>query len=412
MKKEKHRIISFSLSVFLAALTGFSSAETPQFVLDVINDAKKISNNGQAIAYTGGHRNYIFSPNNGYPGTEVTIKVAAKYQVVENGQPKNKHVNQVAIDWGDGHMSQGFPAFPITHKYGSRGSDGQINPQKNEVYQGKITIHTNDGNWYTENFIYRLWVDRQKSIMTGGRSLPHQIEEQVWCLNGERVGDTCITDFEFSRVIHQFEGCFDHGRFTIPVYDQFNQYGKRVFDTRGASIVSGRYSRGFQVAPNSGKNVIREQYPAYRVISTNNQSHDHMSGIYYFFNPLTPNDSEVSQPGMGEGEYRSQFFLDGATVRITQNKDDPSTRGSATINNYIYTQPSAANNWIATIQLNHHGGGGATPPCPYLHRANNNAWMNMLEITATYKGRIHVKQRPATSTSGAKLPSGWYQRGN
>jgi|GEM_PF-1848513 len=143
--------------------------------------AETMSEQGRGLAVTqdAGRAPFRLEPNNGYPGTEATLRIAQDYEVFEHGVHRTKTIAHVVIDWGDGSGTDRIGGGQtVSHVYGQRDPDGAISPGRDTDYIGRITINTVDGDSFTEYFRFVLWVDGDRG-RRGGRLLPHEQAEPV-----------------------------------------------------------------------------------------------------------------------------------------------------------------------------------------------------------------------------------------
>jgi len=328
----------------------------------------------------------------GYPGEKMSLAIPDKYEVYENGARLEKPISRVHIDWGDGTSSTSYAGLNQIHQYGERHEDGDITPEVNTRFTGRVTFHTNDGKNYTEGFDYEVWVDRRGSMGRGGRELSPEPLEPVWCMNGTIESDgRCNSSFEVQQIVFEYEGCFDHNRVRFPVLFA----PEATFDVRGtASISGGKYNQGWLVRANS--NQIQSLYSSdFRVYAHKGSSNDNnMSGIYYMFNPINPSMPEP-------GTQVDSITIDSAQIWLN------SFKGSykAALSYGVWQHPTSANNWLGVYRIEDKGVAGGTPPCPVGQRTNEHAWAK-LSIGATVKGTVHTVR---STNSASSMPAGHHE---
>lgn len=370
------------VALTLAALGGVASA-APPLVEAIQLQAHQHQAGGADTHLTlhAGRPAFQIRPTSGYPGQQVSLSIASHYEIFEKGVRKEKVIRRAVIDWGDGTSPTAVPGGQVArHTYGSRQSNGAVSPTKNRDFLGKVTLHLEGGDVVTEHFRYMLWVDKP-TLRTGGRVLPHEVLEQVWCSGGNREGQYCVETFDVSQVVHAYEGCFDHNYVEFPV----------------ANAPAATFTGAYRV--DGTVNEIAALYGGYyRARSNRGEMYkDNMSGVYYHFNPIQL-DEIVPESGL----VKSHMTIDSVTVSFGSVKRSYTNRP---FSGSVDRQPSASNGWIARLNLNDEGSGGGTPPCPYGMRDSGGAWIRM-EILARITGRIF--SQPVTSNN--KLPSGYFDQ--
>lgn len=134
----------------------------------------------QVAVFEGGRPAFRLVPNNGYVGFETTMVIEPAYIAFQDGFESREAIQQAVINWGDGTVSQAVGGEEVTHTYGYRHPRGQINPNRNQVFEGRVTFVTSTGRRYTEAFTYNMWSDRYGSLRRGaGRNMPGEILSPV-----------------------------------------------------------------------------------------------------------------------------------------------------------------------------------------------------------------------------------------
>ena len=383
--------------ILALALAVQASAESQPFAIEHIKKQVQGLEAGEQMATSdAGRPSFRLGTVEGYPGDKTSIKIADKYRIFEDGLRREKSIHKVQIDWGDGDSSTSFAGAVQNHQYGERidtESETSITPNRNTRYEGRITFLTTDGKRYTEKFHYEVWVDRRGSLARGGRRLPNEVIEPVWCVSGT-LSDSgvCNESFEIEQVVFEYEGCFDHNRVQFPVL----YAPETVFDVRGsANIVGGRYNDGW--AATAGTNEIAGAYGNGFRVYNHRGTNNNMSGIYYKFNPINPAPAE-SGTTVKDVTITSVHI---AEKSLSVSRHSGLSRG-------IYRQPSQGNGWRGVYRLEDPGVGGGTTPCPKGTTASTHAWAK-LSISATVKGRVSSVR--ATSAE-PNLPSGYHHNPN
>lgn len=382
--------------VLAATITSGATAAAP--LLDKVQRQVHQHQAGQRVnqlTIHGGRPAFQIRPSNGYPGTQVSLDIARHYEIYEQGVRREFVVRRAVIDWGDGSNPFAVPGGQTArHTYGTRQDNGAISPTKGRDYIGRVTLHLEGGDTVTEQFRYVLWTDQQ-TLRRGGRLLPDEEQDQVWCAGGSRDGAYCVEHFDITRIVHSFEGCFDHNYIEIPVANA----PAATFDVRStATIAGGKYNQGWHV--DWATNQIAAQYAGHYWVDSNRgktDGKDNMSGIYYKFDPIALDNVTPEL-----GQTRSHMVVDEASAAVVKSERSYTNRpfGSA-----LRTQPSEANGWIARIELNDDGASGGSPPCPHGRRDSGGGWIKM-DIEARIAGRIFS----IPSANNEKLPSGYFNQ--
>lgn len=363
----------------------------PEVLTRAKNKAKAFEQGEQEATAHGGANSFRLSSVEGYPGMETAIFIADKYHIYEDGEEKKKPINKVRIDWGDGETSTSFAGAQQNHQYGTRHEDGATWPRSNTQFTGKITFLTTDGGRYTEQFDYEVWVDRRGSLARGGRKIPSEALEPVWCMSGSIGSDgVCTERFEIEQTVFEFEGCYDHNVMQFPVLGG----DVKTYDVRGiAKIVRGRYDQGWHVQPH--KNEIAADYgPSFKVINLDSRTNS--SGIYYRFNPINPGPSEA-------GTTVESFSIDSVSI----DWDYFNNTFAVPVDKSIRRQPSTGSP-TAQIRMEDPGASGGYPPCPRGPMHSGYAWVE-LGIKAVATGTIRSVK---TSGDEPSLPSGYHHNKN
>lgn len=172
------------LALFSVALMSFGAAVALASPIERIEQqARSLASGGTGnygAVMDGGKRPFRIQPNNGYVGLETRIDIHSYYESFEFGGHNIRMINHAVIDWGDGsspvRAEAGESAY---HTYGHRDPGGSISPNRNIVYEGKITFVTSSGDAFTEGFRYSMWNNRLGSTTTGGRHLHNDLIDSV-----------------------------------------------------------------------------------------------------------------------------------------------------------------------------------------------------------------------------------------
>lgn len=385
------------VALTLAALGGVASAAPP--LVDAIQlqvHQHQAGGRDTHLTLHAGRPPFQIRPTSGYPGQQVSLSIASYYEIFEKGVRKEKVIRRAVIDWGDGTSPTAVPGGQVArHTYGSRQSNGAVSPTKNRDFLGKVTLHLEGGDVVTEHFRYMLWVDKP-TLRTGGRHLPHEQQERVWCAGGSREGPYCVETFEIQQTVFSFEGCFDHNYVEFPVANA----PAATFDVRStARVVGGRYNQGWRA--DQVANEIAAAYAGHFRVNNgdgvSNGGIDNMSGIYYHFNPI-----QLDQLSVEWGQSIEQLVIDSATATITRFSTSYTNelRGRS-----VTRQPSAGNGWIARVVLDNKGDAGGSPPCPKGVLRSKLGWVKM-DISARISGRIFS----LPTVGNDKLPSGFFDQ--
>lgn len=395
MNNTNRRTLVWALMV-AATITSGATAAAP--LLDKVQRQVHQHQSGQRVnqlTIHGGRPAFQIRPSNGYPGTQVKLHIASRYEIYEQGVRREIIVRRAVIDWGDGSNPLAVPGGQTAHHtYGTRQDNGAISPTKGRDYIGRVTLHLEGGDTVTEQFRYVLWTDQQ-TLRRGGRLLPDEEQDQVWCSSGSREGEYCVEHFDIRQIVHSFEGCYDHNYVEFSVANA----PAATFDVRNtAQIVYGRYNQGWHVdwATNQIANLYAGHYKISSVRGMTN-GEDNMSGIYYRFNPVALNNIVPEA-----GQSTSHVTVESASVRVSRAVKSYTNQH---LDLAIVQQPSASNSWIARIRLEDEGRSGGTPPCPVGAVHSGAAWVSM-DIEARFTGKVFS----VPAATNEKLPSGFFNQ--
>lgn len=406
--------LSVRTASFLLLLALGCSAASAQPLPDRIRaqaQAYEAGEHDSHITLHGGRPAFQLQPSNGYPGTETALSIAGYYEIFERGERRELAIHRAVIDWGDGSSPSVVPGgHTARHTYGTHGEG----PTDNRDYLGRITLHLDGGDVVTEQFRYVLWTDRSASVRRGGRVLPGEELESVWCESGTIQGELCVQDFEITQQVHAFEGCFDRNFVEFPVADA----PEATFDVRDTAEIApfcvdlgwcdpaigvqcpgivclwDAYDDGWHV--DGDVNQIADLYSGhYRVLDALGGDNN-MSGIYYSFTPITLPRADNS-PGMAH----SHSTFDSATIAIRRADRSYTNRPFSWA---VVTPPTASNDWVVRLRIDDEGNDSQVPPCPAGATINNLGWID-LEVEATVRGRVF-----STRTTDTKLPSGYFDQ--
>lgn len=152
------------------------------------------------------------------------------------------------------------------------------------------------------------------------------------------------------RNVFSYAGCFDHNEIDVQVAGA----PRKSFDTRNDPT-----SPGYRVIPKDDINQIDDLWPGqFNVRSTYGPKFDHLSGVYYAFDPY---DIETVED-IGRQEF---------DVEIVNR----SSRNNAPFSYDVIQKPSQANGWIATIAINDNGTQNGSPGCPFGSNGPENGWV-------------------------------------
>lgn len=170
-----------SIATALLATFSLGSHGSPiERIADQANAFASGAASSEEVVANGGHRPFMFTPNNGYVGLETRLDVSVTYTSFEHGGQNIRQVEKAVVDWGDGSNTTTLtPGTPAYHTYGHRTKEGSITPNGSVVFTGRITFVTTSGDAYTERFQYSMWNNYLDSIVPGGRALPNQMLPSV-----------------------------------------------------------------------------------------------------------------------------------------------------------------------------------------------------------------------------------------
>ena len=172
-----------SISIVATCLTIFSSGSLGSPIERITNQANALASgtsSSKEIIQNGGHRPFLFTPNNGYTGLETRLDISRTYTSFEYGDNNIRQVEKAVVDWGDGsNPATVTPGTPVFHTYGHRTKEGSTTPNGSVIYTGRITFVTTSGDAYTERFEYSMWNTFLDSVVPGGRALPNQLLPSV-----------------------------------------------------------------------------------------------------------------------------------------------------------------------------------------------------------------------------------------
>jgi hypothetical protein len=162
--------------------------------------------------------------------------------------------------------------------------------------------------------------------------------------------------YNSADTVFSYKGCFDHN----------------YIDIQLANAPSAEFSRGsgYRVIPGVANEINAQWSGNFRVRSNRGQgSEDHLSGIYYRFDPIDASE------------------IDGVSLSdVTVQMRNISLRNNATFNSRVVRQPSPGNNWTARVELNDAGVSGGDPRCPHGRSDGTLGWVEfdlVLNITGT-----------------------------
>ena len=157
-------------------------------------------------------------------------------------------------------------------------------------------------------------------------------------------------NYVIEKTVFSYKGCFDHNYVDIQVAGA----EQKTFDANA----EGR--RGYYV-PHTSSNEINDAWDGFfrnRANGGSDRDRDHLSGIYYDFNPI-------------QEEQLDGFVIDNISAQIRNIK----RRNAAGFAQRVVQNPRPSNNWVTRLRLDDLGVGGGAPNCPYGRSDGAVAWI-------------------------------------